>query len=121
VGDEIVRLFDALREQIRANTQQHRLTRRGARVVTTDAATIEAISDDDLIATVCRAVRNSSYGLLDVLRDHPHRFYLAMNTGGIPAELPALAPLLGLALLADVESLIDGTWRQKLVNPGQRP
>jgi hypothetical protein len=54
--------------------------------------------------------------LLDVLRDHPDRFFLAINTDGIPAELPALAPLLGLALLADVESLIDRTFRTKLVN-----
>jgi hypothetical protein len=116
LSDEIARLFDELRDEIRDNTLQHRLTSKGARVATTDVATVKAISDDDLISTLCRAVRNSSHGLLEVLRDHPHRFYLAINTGGIPAELPALAPLLGLALLADTESLIDGSWRQKLVN-----
>jgi hypothetical protein len=115
LGDEVQRLFDALLAQVRANTQQHRLTERGARVAKDDPATFGSISDDELVATLCRAVRNSSHGLLDVLRASPDRFLLAMNTGGIPAELSALAPLLGLALLADAESLIDGTWRGKLV------
>jgi hypothetical protein len=118
VGDEVGRLFDGLRREVRENTQQHRLTQRGARVAGDAPDSIQAISDDDLVATLCRAVRNSSHGLLELLRDHPDRFLLAMNTGGIPAELPALAPLLGLALLADAESLIDGSWRQKLVGQG---
>jgi hypothetical protein len=115
LGDEVQRLFDALRAEVRANTLQHRLTERGARVARDAPGTLEPIGDDDLVATLCRAVRNSSHGLLDVLRGHPDRFLLAINTDGIPAELPALAPLLGLALLADAESLIDGSWRRKLV------
>jgi hypothetical protein len=115
VGDEVQRLFDALRADVRANTQQHRLTEHGARVARDEPGALEAIADGDLVARLCRAVRNSSHGLLDVLRDHPDRFLLAMNTGGIPAEFPALAPLLGLALLADAESLVDGSWRRKLV------
>lgn len=115
LGDEVERLFGALRSEVRANTQQHRLTQRGARVAREAPESLQAISDDDLVATLCRAVRNSSHGLLDLFREHPDRFLLAMNTGGIPAELPALAPLLGLALLADAESLIDESWRRKLV------
>jgi hypothetical protein len=115
LGDEVERLFDALRAEVRANTHEHRLTERGARVARDEPGDLAAISDDDLVATLCRAVRNSSHGLLDVLRDHSDRFLLAINTGGIPAELPALAPLLGLALLADAESLIDNSWRRKLV------
>jgi hypothetical protein len=108
-------LFDGVRAQVRTNTQQHRLTERGARVARQEPCNLEAIPDDDLVATICRAVRNSSHGVLDVLRDHPDRFFLAMNTGGIPAEFGALAPLLGLALLADAESLVDRSWRRKLV------
>ena len=115
LGEEVQRLFEALRTEVRTNTQQHRLTAGGARVARDESGGLAAISDDDLVATLCRAVRNSSHGLLDVLRDHSDRFLLAMNTGGIPAELPALAPLLGLAVLADAESLIDGSWRPKLV------
>lgn len=115
LGDEVEHLFAALREAVRANTQQHRLTQRGARVGRQPSDDARAVSNDELVATICRAVRNSSHGLLDVLRGHPDRFLLAMNTGGIPAELPALAPLIGLGLLADAESLIDESWRRKLV------
>jgi hypothetical protein len=91
------------------------LTDRGARVARVDATTLSSIGDSELVAALCRAVRNSSHGLLDILRDGPDRFLLGMNTGGIPAELPALAPLIGFALLADAESLVDDTWRRKLV------
>ena len=115
IGDEVERLFDTLRVHIRASTQQHRLTERGARVAQDDPATLCSIGTDELVATLCRAVRDSSHGLLDILRGSPERFLLAMNTGGIPAELPALVPLLGLAIIADTESLIDGTWRRKLI------
>jgi hypothetical protein len=115
LAGEADRLFDDLRLEVRANTQAHRLTPKGARVARGEADKLVSISDDDLVATLCRAVRNSSHGLLDVLREHPDRYLLAVNTGGIPAELPALTPLLALALLADIESLIDGTWRSKLV------
>jgi hypothetical protein len=80
-----------------------------------DAAMIEAIDNDRLVSNLCRAVRNSSHGLLDILRDSPDRFLLAANTGGIPAELPALAPLICLGLVADTEGVIDGSWRTKLL------
>jgi hypothetical protein len=115
LAGEVRRLFDGLRTHIRAGTQQHRLTDRGARIAQEDPGTLGPIGDDELVATLCRAVRNTSHGLLDILRSSPDRFLLATNSGSIPAELPALAPLLGLAILADVESLIDGTWRRKLV------
>ena len=49
------------------------------------------------------------------LSESDDRFLLAINSDGVPAELPALAPLLGLMLLADAESLFAGTFREKLV------
>jgi hypothetical protein len=115
LGDESERLFDGLYEAIRENTVAYRLTDKGAKVARKDAATIEAIDDDRLVSNLCRAVRNSSHGLLDILRDSPDRFLLATNTGGIPAELPALAPLICFGLVADAEGLIDGSWRSKLL------
>jgi len=121
LGDEVARLFEGLRKEIRSNTQQHRLTANGVKIARRDAGTLQSISDDDLISSLCRAVRNSSHGLLDVLRGHPDRFLLAANSGDMPAELAALAPLLALALLADAESLVDGTWRTKLVGAGVLP
>jgi hypothetical protein len=61
-----------------------------------------------------RAVRNSSHGLLDILHTHDDRFLLAANTGGVPAELPALAPLIALGIVSDANGLIDGSWKTKL-------
>jgi hypothetical protein len=59
LGDEIVRLFDDLRDAIRLNTLTYRLTPRGARVASKDAADVEAISDDDLIARGCPVARRT--------------------------------------------------------------
>ena len=64
-----------------------------------------------------RAVRNSSHGLLDILRTSDDRFLLAANTGGIPAELSALVPLVALGIVADADGLIDGSWKTKLATP----
>jgi hypothetical protein len=115
LGDESERLFDGLYEAVRENTTAYRLTEKGAKVARKDAATIEAIDNDRLVSSLCRAVRNSSHGLLDILRDSPDRYLLATNTGGIPPELPALAPLIAFGLVADAEGLVDGSWRTKLL------
>jgi hypothetical protein len=115
LADEAERLFNELYSEVRSNTLDYRLTPGGAKVATTRADQIEAVSNDALVSTLCRAVRNSSHGLLDILRDGPDRFLLAANTGGIPAELPALAPIIALSLLAEPAALVDGIWRTKLV------
>jgi hypothetical protein len=115
LGDEAQRLFDGLYSEVRGNTLGFRLRERGANIAYGDARTLRAIDDETLVATMCRAVRNSSHGLLDVLRAHDDRFLLAANTDGIPAELSALVPLVGLAMVADPDGLLEGTWRAKLV------
>ena len=117
IGDEVQRLFDELYAQVRVNTLTHRLTGAGAMIATTSPDEFEFFPDDRLVASLCRAVRNSSHGLLDTLDSHQDRFLLASNTDGIPAELPALAPLIAMGILADTPSLVDGSWRTKLVTP----
>jgi hypothetical protein len=114
LGDEADRLFDELYKDVRANTMQYRLTEKGVRVAKGEPENIASIDDETLVATLARAVRNSSHGLLDMLDGGSDRFLLAINTGDIPAEFSALAPLVGLGLLADPSGLIDGTWRTKL-------
>jgi hypothetical protein len=104
-----------LYSQVRANTLEVRLRERGANIASGEADALYALDDDTLVATMCRAVRNSSHGILDVLRNHNDRFLLATNTGGIPAELPALAPLIALAMVADADGLLSGSWRTRLV------
>jgi hypothetical protein len=109
---EAERLYDALYDQVRANTLSHRLTPSGARIARGTPENLHGIDNDTLISSLCRAVRNTSHGLLEVLRTHNDRFLLAANTGGIPAELPALAPLIALAMLSDASALTTGTWRK---------
>jgi hypothetical protein len=115
LGDEVERLFEGLYREVRANTLSYRLTPNGARIAFGSADELHAVSNDTLVSTFCRAVRNSSHGVLDMLKSHDDRFLLAANTGGIPAELPALAPLIALSLLADTAGLVDGTWRTRLL------
>jgi hypothetical protein len=49
-------------------------------------------------------------GFLETLFDHPDRFRLATNTGNVPYAFGNLAALIGLALVADGERLVGGTW-----------
>jgi hypothetical protein len=115
LGDEAQRLFDGLYAKVRENTVEFRRTESGARIAKGSADEVRDIYDDTLVARLCRAVRNSSHGLLEILRKGDDRFLLAANTGGIPVELAALAPLIGLGLIADAEGLIDGSWRSRLL------
>jgi hypothetical protein len=114
LGDEAQRLFDALYLQVRANTVSFRLRKRGANIASGEASALRTVDDETLVATLLRAVRNSSHGLLEILREQDERFLLAANTGGVPAELSALAPLLALGIVADAEGLIHGSWKSKL-------
>jgi hypothetical protein len=115
LSDEVTRLFDELYAEIRRNTLNYRLTDRGVRVARVAPDTLGAVSDDDYVASLLRTVRNSSHGLLEMLRDGDDRFLLATNTAGVPAELSAVAPLIALSLVADTPALLDGTWRTQLV------
>lgn len=56
-----------------------------------------------------RLPRDTSHGLLNVLRSSPDRFVLATNNCALPRELGTLAAMIMFALIADAESLCDGT------------
>jgi hypothetical protein len=111
---ECQRLFDDLYEKVRGNTLDYRLTENGAEIARGDPKNLVNIDNETLVSSICRAVRNSSHGLLELLHERDDRFLLGANTGGIPPELPALAPLIGLGILADAEGMVDGNWKQKL-------
>jgi hypothetical protein len=115
LGDEVERLLDGLYGGVLDNTLAFRRSGHGARIAAGTADDLRSMDSETLVASLCRAVRNSSHGLLEILREHDDRFLLAANTGGIPAELPALAPFIALGLLADASGLIDGSWKPKLV------
>jgi hypothetical protein len=115
LGDEAERLFDGLYAEVYENTVTfRRRPKGGAEIAKRDPRSLVGIDDETLVAALVRAVRNSSHGLLDILHNHDDRFLLAANTGGIPAELPALAPLIAVGIVADADSLIDGSWKTKL-------
>lgn len=115
LGDEAQRLFDELYKQVQANTLRFRQRPKGgANIAKREPQTLVGIDDETLVATLLRAVRNSSHGLLDILHSHSDRFLLATNTDGVPAELSALAPLIALGIFADADGLIDGSWKTKL-------
>jgi hypothetical protein len=122
LGDEAQRLFDGLYREVQANTVSFRQRENGgANIEKRKPGVLVGIDDETLVATLVRAVRNSSHGLLDILHTHHDRFLLAANTGGMPAELSALAPLIALGLFADADGLIDGSWKTKLAAQQKRP
>lgn len=100
-------------DEILGNAVTYRRRPNGVEVAGSDG-TLTKLDEDTYVSRLVRAVRNSSHGLLDVLREHEDRYLLATNTGDIPAELPALVAFIGIALIADAEGLIDGTTRQRL-------
>lgn len=120
LSEECERLFAGLYAGVRENTAGFRRTEKGVKIARSEPSALEAIDDDRLVSSLCRAVRNSSHGLLEILREDPDRFLLGANTGGIPPQLPALAPLIGLGLVADIEGVIDGSWRKGLTG-SRRP
>lgn len=116
ISDEVDRLYDSAYEAVRSNTLKSRLTPKGMKVASNTADNLRSVDNETFVATLLRAVRNSSHGLIDILRTGDDRFYLAVHTGDVPAAIPVLAPYLAIGLIADIESVIDGTWRQKLLD-----
>jgi len=48
--------------------------------------------------------------VVEMLADRPDRFRLATHTGDVPYAFANLAALVALALVADAERLVRGTW-----------
>lgn len=114
VCDEFERQMDDAYAAIRNNTYTQRLTTNGVQVAKRSPMALREVDNDTFVSTLLRVVRNSSHGLLDILRDGDDRFFLSINTGDVPAAIPALVPYIALGLVADIEGVIDGSWRQKL-------
>jgi hypothetical protein len=115
LGAEVARLFDGLYEHVRAQALSYRLTDSGVRVTKSETDKPRGMDNDTYVSSLLRAIRNTSHGVLETLTGHEHRFLLTTNSCSVPAELPALAPLIAIGLFADLASLFDGTWRSKLI------
>ena len=113
---ETHRVYDRLYERAVAHAFEHRVGSGCVRVASRDGGLI-AMSFEDYVPALVRAVRNSAHGFIEVLAgegpERSDRRLLATHDGTVPAELGDIAVLVGLALIADFERLIEGTWMPK--------
>jgi hypothetical protein len=65
---------------------------------------------DGYAPRLVRAVRNSAHGLMEAFDRGDFAPIIVTNTGQMPAQLPDLAGLIAIALVADAERLCSGTW-----------
>ena len=113
--DRTSRLYEAVYRSMLDNALTFRRTPKGGvRVASKEADQLEAMSPDDYVATLVRAVRNSAHGLLHSLTQGDQRFLLATNSCAIPGELSDLAVMVMFTLVSGAEALCDGTWAQRL-------
>jgi hypothetical protein len=103
-------LYETIYGDIRAGVLPHRLTEHGVRVARDAADELHPEDMDTYVSKTLRATRNSAHGFLETLFDHPDRFRLATHTGDVPYAFANLAALIGLALVADGERLVGGSW-----------
>jgi hypothetical protein len=113
LATEARRLFDTVYDEILDDAVAYRRTPTGVHV-DDGKGRLAKLDNDTYVSRLIRAVRNTSHGLIDVLREHPDRYLLATNTGGIPAAFPALAAMIGIATLADIPAVIEGSFRKRL-------
>lgn len=113
LATEARRLFDTVYDEILDDAVAYRRTPTGVHV-DDGKGRLAKLDNDTYVSRLIRAVRNTSHGLIDVLREHPDRYLLATNTGGIPAAFPALAAMIGIAILADIPAVIEGSFRKRL-------
>lgn len=114
LGDELDRLFEGLYAHVLDDALTYRRGEKSVKIALKNADELVSTDNSTFVARICRAVRNSSHGLLDTLNSGEDRFLLAAHTGGVPAELPALAPLIALGVLGDPSRLISGEMRKQL-------
>jgi hypothetical protein len=113
LGTEADRLFEKVYADILENTVDYRRTPKGVRVAGRDGQ-LHALDNDSYVSRLVRAIRNSSHGVIEVLRDSADRYLLATNSGGIPAAFPTLVAMIGIAILADITAVANGGFRARL-------
>jgi hypothetical protein len=107
--DHTQRAFDGMYEDIREHALAHRRTRNGMRVARQDPTRPMPMTMDEYVPELVRAVRNSSHGFTEVLRD-ARGLLVATHQGCMPSQLTDVAGLVMLGLFADADKLCEGTW-----------
>jgi len=102
-------LFDRVYQGVQDAAYPYRVHGEGIKVWAHKPQTLQQWSWDRYVPALIRQVRNSAHGLLEAL-DTTDRGVIESHSGHLPPELPDLACLIALALVADAEKLCDGTW-----------
>jgi hypothetical protein len=82
----------------------------GVRVWSAKTNRLEKWTWDGYAPRLVRAVRNSAHGLMEAFDRGDFAPIIVTHTGQMPAQLPDLAGLIAIALVADAERLCSGTW-----------
>src|SRR5262249_39099634 len=111
--------FDRFYDEILADAMPSRRLPDGVRVGFTSPTDLRDMPVDDYVATLVRAARNASHGLMDILsepRKPPtterpdRRLLLATHQGEMPASLYEITRAAVFALLANPEALCSRSW-----------
>jgi hypothetical protein len=102
-------LYDRVYSGVQAEAYDHRVEGHGIKVWSQKNNRLDHWSWDGYVPALVRAVRNSAHGLLEALSSKD-RGVIESHSGLLPAELPDLASLIAVAMVADAENLCAGTW-----------
>lgn len=107
--DHTERVFDSMYDDIRKYALPHRRTKNGMRVARCDPARPTPMTMDEYVPELVREVRNSSHGFNQLLSES-RGLLVATHEGRLPPQLPDVAGLVMLGLIADADKLCQGTW-----------
>lgn len=109
--------YERFYEDVKATTMASRRRADGVMVALNDPARPVLRSWGEYVPALMRAARNSSHGLLDILRapaldstKPDPRLLLATNSGEVPYSLYEVVAIAFFGLMADAERLCDRTW-----------
>jgi hypothetical protein len=102
------KLFDQVYEAIREHTLHQRRTAKAIKLLA-PSGKLHARPLDQYVPQLARAIRNSSHGLLQQLSTRDLDL-VATHDAALPPALADLAALIALALVADIERVVEGKW-----------
>ena len=115
--------YERFYEDIKRTTMPSRWQRNGVLVAQNLSSRPALRSWDEYTSNLMRAARNSSHGLLDILRAPPAdrttpdpRLLLATNSGEVPSSFYEVVAVVFFGLMADAERLCDRTWWSAAAN-----
>jgi hypothetical protein len=103
-------LYDRVYDHVREHAYDFRATANGINVWSSSQGKLIEWQLDQFVPDLVRAVRNSAHGLMEVFNKAAEKDVVVAHDGEMPPELPSLAALIALAMVADAERLCARTW-----------